>query len=163
MPMCAMRCASSNWSKFVALIQPHWRRVCDSPACTPGPFLRPEKARELCPISAHRWTRQQIRAAHLVPLCPCCKSGPSPSPKKSRQFRVVRLLGLILKDSYWRWPQRELAARSSPLRQGAGLSFNDLLSGPQWCSALLRGEDLTEAERDWKFLAFMDGQMAVAR
>ncbi len=28
------------------LIQPHWRKDCDSPAPTPGPVLLPEKARE---------------------------------------------------------------------------------------------------------------------
>lgn len=76
-----------------------------------------------------RWSREQIRAARLAPLPPLL------------QKRAIQLLehgggnyllpafpGLIVKDSYWRWPQRNLAGNAIDFHtQILGLSFHQAM------------------------------------
>jgi hypothetical protein len=43
-------------------------------------------------------------------------------------FEVVAYKGLLLKDSYWRWPQRSLSGNAIDFFvQVLGLSFNDAM------------------------------------
>lgn len=77
---------------------------------------------------APRWTREQIRAARLTPLVPLLQK---------RGFQLIELPaypGLLVKDSYWRWPERNLAGNAIDLfMRVLGLSFHDamrLLIGP---------------------------------
>ena len=55
-----------------------------------------------------RWTREQIRAARLAPLVPLLeKRGLSLVETGGGNFLVSAYPGLIVKDSYWRWPERD--------------------------------------------------------
>ena len=65
-------------------------------------------------------------------------SSPTPRPdsvltisfveKEAGNFQLPAFPGLILKDSYWRWPQRNLAGNAIDfLVQVLGLSFNDAM------------------------------------
>jgi len=56
-----------------------------------------------------RWTREQIRAARLAPLLPLLeKRGLTLLETGGDNFAVREHPGLIVKDSYWRWPERGL-------------------------------------------------------
>ena len=58
---------------------------------------------------ATRWTRAQIRAARLAPLRPVLqKRGLALVETGGGNFAVRTHPGLIVKDSYWRWPERNL-------------------------------------------------------
>ena len=58
---------------------------------------------------SHRWTREQIRAARMAPLAPLLhKRGLQLIQKEAGNFELSAFPGLILKESYWRWPQRNL-------------------------------------------------------
>lgn len=60
-----------------------------------------------------RWTRQQIQAARIAPLVPLLQK---------RRFELIAIEadnfllpafpGLIVKESYWRWPQRNIAGNT---------------------------------------------------
>jgi hypothetical protein len=69
-----------------------------------------------------RWTREQIRAARVVPLAPLLQR---------RGLQLIELpayKGLLLKDSYWRWPERNLAGNAIDFFvKVLGLSFNDAM------------------------------------
>lgn len=55
---------------------------------------------------AQRWTREQIRAARMAPLVPLLqKRGLQLIEKEAGNFELSAFPGLILKESYWRWPQ----------------------------------------------------------
>ena len=59
--------------------------------------------------SSHRWTREQIRVARMAPLVPLLqKGGFQLVEKEAGNFELAAFPGLILKESYWRWPQRNL-------------------------------------------------------
>ena len=79
--------------------------------------------------SAHRWTREQIRSARRAPLRPLLqKRALAFLEKEAGNFELPAFPGLILKDSYWRWPQRELAGNTIDFFvQVLGLSFNDAM------------------------------------
>jgi hypothetical protein len=79
--------------------------------------------------SAHRWTRQQIRSARMAPLLPFLqKRAIAWIEKDAGNFELPAFPGLILKDSYWRWPQRELAGNTIDFFvKVLGLSFNDAM------------------------------------
>jgi hypothetical protein len=48
--------------------------------------------------------------------------------KEAGNFELPALPGLILKDSYWRWPQRNLAGNAIDFFvQVLGLSFHDAM------------------------------------
>ena len=88
--------------------------ICSSPN---GP--RPEP----------RWTRQQIRAARQTPLVPLLqKRGLQLIEKEAGNFQLPAFQGLILKQSYWRWPERNLAGNTIDFFvQVLGLSFHQAM------------------------------------
>ena len=79
--------------------------------------------------NTNRWTREQIRAARMAPLVPLLRR---------RNFQLIELMadnfelaaykGLLIKDSYWRWPERNQAGNAIDFFvQVLGLSFNDAM------------------------------------
>ncbi len=66
------------------------------------------------PNPSPRWTNEQIRAARQVPLVPLLqKRGLQLIETEAGNFELSAFPGLIVKESYWRWPQRDLAGASS--------------------------------------------------
>lgn len=60
-----------------------------------------------------RWTRAQIRAARLTPLAPVlAKRGLVLVETGGGNFELRAYPGLIVQDSYWRWPERDLAGNA---------------------------------------------------
>jgi len=78
---------------------------------------------------APRWAREQIRAARLAPLVPLLeKRGLQVVAREAGNFILPAYPGLILKDSYWRWPQRNLAGNAIDFfMRVLGLSFHDAM------------------------------------
>ena len=78
---------------------------------------------------APRWTREQIRAARLAPLTPLLqKRGLQIVEREAGNFTLPSYPGLIVKDSYWRWPERNLAGNAIDFCvQVLGLSFHDAM------------------------------------
>lgn len=76
-----------------------------------------------------RWSREQIRAARLVPLAPLLQQrGLQPVAREAGNFTLPDYPGLIVKDSYWRWPERNLAGNAIDFHvQILGLSFHDAM------------------------------------
>jgi hypothetical protein len=76
-----------------------------------------------------RWSREQIRAARLAPLVPLLeKRGLQLVAREAGNFILPAYPGLIVKDSYWRWPERNLAGNAIDfLVQVLGLSFHDAM------------------------------------
>jgi hypothetical protein len=76
-----------------------------------------------------RWSREQIRAARLAPLAPLLqKRGLQLVVGEADNFSLPAYPGLILKDSYWRWPERNLAGNAIDFHvQVLGLSFHDAM------------------------------------
>jgi hypothetical protein len=76
-----------------------------------------------------RWTREQIRAARVVPLAPLLqKRGLQLIQCEAGNFILPAYPGLIVKDSYWRWPERNLAGNAIDFcAQVLGLSFHDAM------------------------------------
>ncbi len=85
-----------------------------------NPSLRP---------SATRWTRDQIRAARSAPLVPLLqKRGLQLIERPAGNFELADFRGLLVKDSYWRWPERNLAGNAIDFFvQVIGLSFHDTM------------------------------------
>ena len=78
---------------------------------------------------APRWNHEQIRAARLVLLVPLLqKRGFQLIEGEAANYQLPAYPGLIVKDSYWRWPQRELAGNTIDFFvQVLGLSFHDAM------------------------------------
>lgn len=78
---------------------------------------------------APRWTRDQIRAARVAPLVPLLqRRGLQLLERDAGNFELSTHPGVILKDSYWRWPRRDLAGNTIDLfTQVLGLSFHDAM------------------------------------
>lgn len=78
---------------------------------------------------APRWTREQIRAARLVPLVPLLqKRGLQLVALPAGNFELAAYPGLLVKDSYWRWPERNLAGNAIDFfMRVLGLSFHDAM------------------------------------
>lgn len=78
---------------------------------------------------APRWTRKQIRAARMVPLAPLLQQRGLPlRQREAGNFELSTHPGLLLKESYWRWPQRNLAGNAIDFCvQILGLSFHEAL------------------------------------
>ena len=76
-----------------------------------------------------RWTRQQIRAARLAPLVELLqKRGLQLLPREAGNFILPAYPGLIVKDSYWRWPERNLSGNAIDLFMHVlGLSFHQAM------------------------------------
>ena len=79
--------------------------------------------------STRRWSRQQIRAARMAPLAPLLqRRGLQLVERPADNFELAAYKGLLLKDSYWRWPERNLAGNAIDFFvQVLGLSFNDAM------------------------------------
>ena len=75
------------------------------------------------------WTREQIRAARMAPLAPLLqKRGLQLSEREGGNLALPVFPGLIVKDSYWRWPQRDLAGNAIDFFvKVLGLSFTDAM------------------------------------
>jgi hypothetical protein len=78
---------------------------------------------------SQRWSREQIRAARLAPLLPLLeKRGFQLVAREAGNFTLPAFPGLIVKDGYWRWPQRNLAGNAIDFHvQVLGLSFHDAM------------------------------------
>jgi hypothetical protein len=78
---------------------------------------------------APRWSREQIRAARLAPLVPLLQPrGLQLVEREAGNFSLPTFPGLIVKDSYWRWPERDLAGNAIDFFvQVLGLSFHDAM------------------------------------
>jgi hypothetical protein len=76
-----------------------------------------------------RWSREQIRAARLAPLIPLLqKRGLQLVECEAGNFVLPAYPGLIAKDSYWRWPERNMAGNAIDFHvQVLGLSFHDAM------------------------------------
>ena len=79
--------------------------------------------------AAPRWTREQIRAARVVPLVPLLQQRGLPLRERDAgNFELASHPGLLLKDSYWRWPERNLAGNAIDFCvQILGMSFHDAM------------------------------------
>jgi len=75
------------------------------------------------------WSREQIRAARLAPLAPLLqKRGLQLIEREAGKFVLPAYSGLIVKDSYWRWPERDLAGNAIDFfMRVLGLSFHDAM------------------------------------
>ncbi len=75
------------------------------------------------------WTREQIRDARKAPLAPLiAKRGLVLVELPADNFVVTAFPGLIVKDSYWRWPERDQAGNTIDFFvQVLGLSFHDAM------------------------------------
>jgi hypothetical protein len=76
-----------------------------------------------------RWSREQIRAARMAPLVPLLqKRGMALIELPADNFELPTHKGLLLKASYWRWPERDLAGNTIDFFvKVLGLSFNDAM------------------------------------
>jgi hypothetical protein len=75
------------------------------------------------------WTRQQIRTARAAPLAPLLqKRGLKLMAREAGNLALPAFPGLIVKDSYWRWPQRDLAGNAIDFFvKVLGLSFAEAM------------------------------------
>jgi hypothetical protein len=75
------------------------------------------------------WTREQIREARKAPLAPLiAKRGLVLVEQPAGNFAVATFPGLLVKDSYWRWPERDQAGNTIDfLVQVLRLSFHDAM------------------------------------
>ena len=76
-----------------------------------------------------RWSREQIRAARIASLVPLLQQrGFQLLPREAGNFILPAYPGLLLKDSYWRWPERNLAGNAIDFCvQVLGMSFHDAM------------------------------------
>jgi len=76
-----------------------------------------------------RWSREQIRVARLAPLIPLLqKRGLQLVQREGGNFVLPDYPGLIVKDSFWRWPERNTAGNAIDFHvQVLGLSFHDAM------------------------------------
>ena len=81
------------------------------------------------PLPQPRWTREQIRAARLAPLLPLLqKRGVQLLERGGGNFILPAFPGLIIKDSYWRWPEKDRAGNTIDFFvQVLGLSFHQAM------------------------------------
>ena len=80
-------------------------------------------------LNSTRWTREQIRAARVAPLAPLLqKRKLEIFAQDAGNFILPAYPGLIVKDCYWRWPERNLAGNAIDFCvQVLGLSFHDAM------------------------------------
>ena len=76
-----------------------------------------------------RWSRDQIRAARLAPLAPLLQERALQLvEREAGNFILPAYPGLILKDSYWRWPERDRAGNAIDFFvQVLGMSVHDAM------------------------------------
>jgi hypothetical protein len=73
--------------------------------------------------------REQIRTARMASLLPLLKKqGLQVLEREAGNFILPAYPGLIVKDSYWRWPQRNLAGNAIDFyTKVLGLSFHQAM------------------------------------
>lgn len=89
------------------------------------------------PAPVPRWSRDQIRAARKAPLAQLLRQrGLELYALEAGNFSLPKTHpGLLLKDSYWRWPERQLAGNTIDfLTQILAVPFHDAMR--QICEAL---------------------------
>lgn len=76
-----------------------------------------------------RWTREQIRTARMAPLIPLLqKRGLELVELDADNFALPAYPGLLVKESYWRWPQRNREGNAIDFFVHVlGLSFHDAM------------------------------------
>ncbi len=76
-----------------------------------------------------RSSREQIRAARLAPLVSLLQQrGLQLVVREAANFTLPAYPGLLVKDSYWRWPARNLAGNAIDFHvQVLGLSFHEAM------------------------------------
>ena len=76
-----------------------------------------------------RWTHEQIRAARIAPLAPLLKKrGIQMLELPAQNIELPAFKGLLVKDSYWRWPEQNKAGNAIDFFvQVLGLSFHDAM------------------------------------
>ena len=79
--------------------------------------------------SGQPWTREQIRAARQIELAPLLqKRGLALRDRGGGNLEVEQYKGLVLKASYWRWPDRDLAGNAIDFYvKVLGASFHDAM------------------------------------
>jgi len=87
------------------------------------------------PTRQPRWSREQIRAARVAALPPLLqKCGLQLTELPADNFELAAYPGLLIKESYWRWPQKNMAGNAIDFFvQVRGLTFNEamrLICGP---------------------------------
>lgn len=89
----------------------------------------PNPSRKSSHAVAPRWTREQIRAARIAPLVPLLEKRGFPLvEREAGNFILSAYPGLIIKDSYWRWPERDLAGNAIDFcMRVLGLSFHEAM------------------------------------
>ena len=79
-------------------------------------------------LSLPPWSREQIRDARKAQLAPLIAKGLTLVELPADNFAVTAFPGLIVKDSYWRWPERDQAGNTIDFFvQILGLSFHDAM------------------------------------
>lgn len=75
------------------------------------------------------WSREQIRDARKAELAPLiAKRGLALVELPADNFAVPAFPGLIVKNSYWRWPERDQAGNTIDFFvQVLGLCFHDAM------------------------------------
>lgn len=75
------------------------------------------------------WTKEQIRAARKTELAPLLqKRGLTLRDRGGGNMEIEQHKGLILKASYWRWPDRDLSGNTIDFYvKVLGMSFNDAM------------------------------------
>jgi hypothetical protein len=81
------------------------------------------------PPKTPRWSREQIRAARQAPLAPLLEKRRLVLHERGGgNFEIEQYKGLLVKASYWRWPERGLAGNAIDFHmQVLGLSFHDAM------------------------------------
>ena len=92
---------------------------------TPAAQPRPK------PTAAPRWSREQIRAARHALLSPVlARRGIQVVERSAGNLEVRDFPGLIVKESYWRWPESNLSGNAIDfLVKILRLSFADAMEG----------------------------------
>jgi hypothetical protein len=78
---------------------------------------------------APRWSREQIRAARLVPLAPLLRQrGLALIERDAGNFALTQHPDLLIKDCYWRWPPHDKAGNAIDFFvQVLGLTFHEAM------------------------------------
>lgn len=76
-----------------------------------------------------RWSREQIRAARLAPLIPLLQQRGIPLLElDAGNYELLRHPGLLIKDSFWRWPEQDKSGNTIDLLTHIlGMSFNEAM------------------------------------
>jgi hypothetical protein len=76
------------------------------------------------------WSKEQIRAARRVELAPLLeKRGLALRDRGAGNLEIEQYKGLLLKASYWRWPERNLAGNAIDFYvKVLGASFHDAMN-----------------------------------